>query len=110
METAADITAAVHEGLDLLTAVSVVTAVTLYHQSLDGSVHITVRKTAQRSGQRTHYHYTWEVRTMTEGRAREWTGAEAYTTAEAAYQAGVEAASRQSTATPTLPRNRAVVA
>ena len=97
METAAGTTVAVHEVLDLLAAVSVVTAVTLYQQSPDGSVHITVRKTAQRSGRRTHYRYTWEVRTMTEGQAREWTGAEAYTTGEAAYQAGAEAASRQST-------------
>ncbi len=82
---------AVQEVLTLLSTVWAVTAVTLYRQFPDGAAHITVRKTAQQQGRRAEHRYGWEARTTAGERAWEWTSAQVYTTAEAAYQAAVKA-------------------
>ncbi len=81
----------VPEVLALLHDLPIITAVVIQAPDTHGSARITVRKTAQQRGRRTQYRYSWEARAQLGGHSREWGHARAYGTAEAAYQAAVQA-------------------
>ena len=91
MEAAPDVSPAVPEVLDLLTNLTVLAAVTLHHQRAEGTAHITVRRIVRRPRRRTRHQYWWETRVTTGEQAWHDTGIRAYATAEAAYQAAVQA-------------------
>ena len=82
---------AIPQVLDLLTTVTIVTAVTLYRQFASGIAHITVRRVASQHGPRPQYHYWWETRVMTGGQAWDNAASQACATAEDAYRAAVQA-------------------
>ncbi len=90
MEAAPDDSSAVQQVLSMLTDLPILSAVTLYHQRPAGTAHITVRKLAHQSGSPL-CHYWWEIHMMTGGQARDDASTEAHATAEAAYQAAMQA-------------------
>ena len=91
MEAAPDDRTAVQQVLALHTTLDILSAVTLYRQLPTGMAHITVRKIARQPGLCPHYDYSWEAQVTTGGQPWDDTGAHAYATAEAAYQAAVQA-------------------
>ncbi len=91
MEAAPDDRTAVQQILALHATLAILSAVTLYRQLPTGMARITVRKIARQPGLCPQYDYWWEAQVTTDGQPWEDTGGHTYTTAEAAYQAAVQA-------------------
>ena len=91
MEAPLNDNSAVQQVLTLHTTLAILSAVTLYRQLPAGMARITVRKIARQPGLCPQYDYWWEAQVTSGGQPWDDTGAHAYTTAEAAYQAAVRA-------------------
>ena len=91
MEAAPDDRTAVQQVLALHTSLAILSAVTLYRQLPAGMARITVRKIARQPGLCPQYDYWWQAQVTTDGQPWEDTGGHACTTAQAAYQAPVQA-------------------
>ncbi len=88
---AADDDPDISESLGLLSALPLISAVTIRKPGTYGGIRIIVRKVDQQQEGRMQYRYSWEARVGTNGHGWERTGWVAYETATAAYQAAVEA-------------------
>ncbi len=91
MIQAADDDPDISESLALLSALPMVTAVTIQGPGTHGGIQIIVRKAGQQRKRRTLYRYSWEAWGGAAGHAWKRTGGLAYDSAAAAYQGAVQA-------------------
>ncbi len=93
MDAAPDDSMSVQQILHLLTSTDLLVGVTLAHQLPGGLARISIRKSAPPPGSRPQAHYWWEARAGSGEQVWEAPGDQAYPTAEAAYEAAVQAVS-----------------
>ena len=88
---AADDDPDISESLGLLSALPLISAVTIRKPGTYGGIRIIVRKVDQQQEGRMQYRYSWEARVGATGHPWDWAGGLTYESAAAAYQAAVQA-------------------